>query len=44
MAAKIERGAFHLIEGAGHWPQWEKPGEFVDQHVSFLLTESAVPA
>lgn len=27
----------HVITGAGHWPQWEKPGEFVEQHEAFLL-------
>ena len=27
----------HVITGAGHWPQWEKPGEFVAEHESFLL-------
>ena len=27
----------HVIEDAGHWPQWEKPGEYLDVHRSFLL-------
>jgi 2-hydroxy-6-oxonona-2,4-dienedioate hydrolase len=27
----------HVIEGAGHWPQWEKPAEFLAQHRLFLL-------
>ncbi|MEJ2865710.1 alpha/beta fold hydrolase [Actinomycetospora flava] len=31
-------GRLHVITGAGHWPQWEKPGEFVEQHETFLLT------
>lgn len=26
-----------VIEGAGHWPQWEKPEEFNQMHVDFLL-------
>ena len=26
----------HVIEGAGHWPQWEKPEEFLAAHVEFL--------
>ena len=28
----------HVITGAGHWPQWEKPEEFVEQHEAFLNT------
>ncbi|WP_416961358.1 alpha/beta fold hydrolase [Streptomyces sp. Agncl-13] len=27
----------HVIEGAGHWPQWEKPAEFLRAHRDFLL-------
>jgi 2-hydroxy-6-oxonona-2,4-dienedioate hydrolase len=30
-AARLE-----VIEGAGHWPQWEKPAEFNEAHVRFL--------
>jgi 2-hydroxy-6-oxonona-2,4-dienedioate hydrolase len=26
-----------VIEGAGHWPQWEKPPEFLRAHRDFLL-------
>ncbi len=26
----------HVITGAGHWPQWEKPAEFVAVHREFL--------
>lgn len=29
----------HVIEGAGHWPQWEKPAEFLAEHRRFLLHE-----
>jgi 2-hydroxy-6-oxonona-2,4-dienedioate hydrolase len=25
-----------VIEGAGHWPQWEKPDEFHQAHLRFL--------
>jgi len=25
-----------VIEGAGHWPQWEKPDEFHEAHLRFL--------
>ncbi|WP_043663106.1 alpha/beta fold hydrolase [Streptomyces xylophagus] len=27
----------HVIEDAGHWPQWEKPSEFLRAHRDFLL-------
>jgi len=27
----------HVIEDAGHWPQWEKPAEFLRAHRDFLL-------
>jgi 2-hydroxy-6-oxonona-2,4-dienedioate hydrolase len=26
-----------VIAGAGHWPQWEKPAEFLAEHRRFLL-------
>ena len=29
--------SLHVITGAGHWPQWERPGEFVAVHERFLL-------
>jgi 2-hydroxy-6-oxonona-2,4-dienedioate hydrolase len=25
-----------VIEGAGHWPQWEKPDEFHRAHLRFI--------
>jgi 2-hydroxy-6-oxonona-2,4-dienedioate hydrolase len=27
----------HVITDAGHWPQWEKPGEFLRAHRDFLV-------
>jgi 2-hydroxy-6-oxonona-2,4-dienedioate hydrolase len=27
----------HVIADAGHWPQWEKPGEFLRAHHDFLI-------
>ncbi len=27
----------HVIEDAGHWPQWEKPQEFLNAHIEFLI-------
>jgi 2-hydroxy-6-oxonona-2,4-dienedioate hydrolase len=33
----INGSRLHVIAGAGHWPQWEKPQEFNDVHVKFLL-------
>ncbi|MFC1431741.1 alpha/beta fold hydrolase [Streptacidiphilus sp. N1-3] len=29
----------HVITDAGHWPQWEKPEEFLRVHRAFLLGE-----
>ena len=31
----------HVISGAGHWPQWEAPEEFVAVHARFLGGEGA---
>ncbi|ADJ47456.1 2-hydroxy-6-ketonona-2,4-dienedioic acid hydrolase [Amycolatopsis mediterranei S699] len=28
----------HVIDDAGHWPQWEKVGEFLEVHRTWLLT------
>ncbi|WP_290062920.1 alpha/beta fold hydrolase [Amycolatopsis solani] len=28
----------HVIDDAGHWPQWEKVGEFLDVHRTWLLS------
>jgi 2-hydroxy-6-oxonona-2,4-dienedioate hydrolase len=28
----------HVIADAGHWPQWEKVGEYLAKHREFLLT------
>jgi 2-hydroxy-6-oxonona-2,4-dienedioate hydrolase len=30
----------HVIADAGHWPQWEKPEEFLSVHRDFLLKET----
>jgi 2-hydroxy-6-oxonona-2,4-dienedioate hydrolase len=27
----------HVIEDAGHWPQWEKPEQFLNAHLEFLI-------
>ena len=32
----IPGSRLHVIEDAGHWPQWEKPEEFLDAHLEFL--------
>jgi 2-hydroxy-6-oxonona-2,4-dienedioate hydrolase len=32
----IPDARIELIEGAGHWPQWEKPDEFHRAHLRFL--------
>jgi 2-hydroxy-6-oxonona-2,4-dienedioate hydrolase len=33
----IPGSELYVIDGAGHWPQWEKPAEFNSVHVNFLL-------
>jgi 2-hydroxy-6-oxonona-2,4-dienedioate hydrolase len=35
----IPDARLHVIYGAGHWPQWEKPGEFLAAHRAFLRDE-----
>ncbi len=32
----LRDGRLEVIEDAGHWPQWEKPAEFVEAHLRFL--------
>ena len=32
----IRGSRLHVIAGAGHWPQWEKPEEFLAAHVEFF--------
>jgi 2-hydroxy-6-oxonona-2,4-dienedioate hydrolase len=34
-------GKLEVIRDAGHWPQWEKPAEFLDLHLRFLKHEKA---
>jgi 2-hydroxy-6-oxonona-2,4-dienedioate hydrolase len=36
MAERIPGGEFRLIEGAGHWPQWEQSAIFDDVVLDFL--------
>ena len=28
---------FYEVKGTGHWPQWEKPDEYTEALLSFLL-------
>jgi 2-hydroxy-6-oxonona-2,4-dienedioate hydrolase len=32
----IPGSRLEVIEGAGHWPQWEKPDQFNETHIRFL--------
>ena len=32
----IPDARLHVISGAGHWPQWEKPDEYLAAHEEFL--------
>ncbi|MFC7660881.1 alpha/beta fold hydrolase [Pseudonocardia benzenivorans] len=43
MAKRIPGGRFELIEGAGHWPQWEQRTRFNDLVLGFLA-EAELPA
>jgi Predicted hydrolases or acyltransferases (alpha/beta hydrolase superfamily) len=36
MAERIPNGQFRLIEGAGHWPQWEQTAQFDRMVLEFL--------
>ena len=36
MAERLVAGEFQLIEGAGHWPQWEQQEEFDRRVLEFL--------
>jgi 2-hydroxy-6-oxonona-2,4-dienedioate hydrolase len=36
LASWIPNAEFVRVEGAGHWPQWEKPVEFLALHHDFL--------
>jgi 2-hydroxy-6-oxonona-2,4-dienedioate hydrolase len=36
MAERIPAGEFRLIEGAGHWPQWEQQARFDGIVLDFL--------
>ncbi|MBO2453178.1 alpha/beta fold hydrolase [Actinomadura barringtoniae] len=36
MAERIPHGEFRLIDGAGHWPQWERRAEFDQAVLEFL--------
>ncbi|MDF1480374.1 alpha/beta fold hydrolase [Leifsonia sp. H3M29-4] len=40
MAEKISGGRFELVEGAGHWPQWEQSERFNSLVLEFLAEGS----
>jgi 2-hydroxy-6-oxonona-2,4-dienedioate hydrolase len=42
LASWIPGSTFVLVEDAAHWPQWEKPKEFLQMHLDFLgVTQAA---
>lgn len=43
IAGLLPRGQFYCIEGAGHWPQWEKPTEHDAVLTQFILGKDYVP-
>lgn len=40
LASWIPKSTFVQIDGAAHWPQWEKPAEFLQLHLKFLLEKN----
>ncbi len=38
IASKIKNARFAVMDGCGHWPQFEKPAEFNKIHLDFLLS------
>lgn len=43
MADAMPLGEFRLIDGAGHWPQWEQPAAYNALMLDFLLREKGSP-
>jgi 2-hydroxy-6-oxonona-2,4-dienedioate hydrolase len=43
-ARHIRDSEFVVMEDCGHWPQFEKPGEFNRIHLNFLRTGSTLGA
>jgi 2-hydroxy-6-oxonona-2,4-dienedioate hydrolase len=43
-AQHVRDSEFLVMEGCGHWPQFEKPDEFNRIHLNFLLTGSTLGA
>ena len=41
MANKIDRGRYHHIDGAGHWPQWEQRTAFNSLVLDYLAEDEA---
>ncbi|MDO0929950.1 alpha/beta fold hydrolase [Streptomyces sp. TG1A-8] len=35
----LPNARLHVIKDAGHWPQWEKPAEYLSTHRDFLLLD-----
>lgn len=44
LADWIPDAEFILVEGAAHWPQWEKPEEVLQLHLDFLGKRPTSPA
>ncbi|MEO0998206.1 MAG: hypothetical protein AAFX58_11880 [Pseudomonadota bacterium] len=44
IAAAVPNGRYTLMQGCGHWPQWEDPDTFNKLHIDFLLGTAGEPA
>jgi len=44
MAERLSNGRFELIQGAGHWPQWEQHRHFNELVLAFLKGDARVSA
>lgn len=42
MAEQLSNGRFELIQGAGHWPQWEQHSQFNQLVLGFLADDASV--
>jgi len=44
VAEMIPGAEFTVMEGCGHWPQWEDPATFNAIHIGFLTGATGSPS